>query len=695
MNKDISDFQIQYIKGVGPQRARLLSRLGIKTFKDALYYIPYRYEDRSNIRKISDLRYGNVETVSGKVISAEVIRLPGKNLKIFELIISDGSGLLKGKWFNQPFMKKNFKIGQKVLLCGAVKMDHYRGIGFEMDNPEYEIISDNDSLIHMNRIVPIYRVTSGLSVRQIRTIMFNLIDTHIRDVRDTIPVEVLRRNSLLGLSESLLQIHFPSDNVDIEFLNRGVSDFHKRLSFDELFMLELGLAVMKRGNELEKGIAFNPDGTFMKRLIEMLPFSLTKAQERAFSDILIDMKRPYPMNRLIQGDVGCGKTIVALMAIMIAAEGGYQSAMMAPTEILAEQHYINIHRIIENLSLKICLLTGSKKDRPLSKIASGEIDIVVGTHALLQEGVTFKNLGLVVIDEQHRFGVVQRALLRKKAANPDVLVMTATPIPRTLALTLYGDLNYSIIDELPPGRCPVKTILLDSKQKDYIYRLIREEGKKGRQVYVVYPIIEESEKTDLRSAIIGKSAFEKFFPEFKVGLLHGRMKAQEREEIMASFKKGDIDILVSTTVIEVGVDVPNATLMLIIHAERFGLSQLHQLRGRIGRGSHQSYCILIAYEPYGEEARRRLDIMVKSNDGFGIAEEDLNIRGPGEFFGTRQSGMPDLRIANIVRDAKLLEASRREAFSLIDRDPDLKGFPLLRKSLETFWEGKIELFKTG
>jgi ATP-dependent DNA helicase RecG len=695
MVKPLSDFQIQYIKGVGPQRARLLSRLGIKTFKDALYYLPYRYEDRSNIRKISDLRYGNVETISGKVISAEVIRLPGKNLKIFELIINDGSGLLKGKWFNQPFMKKNFKIGQKVLLCGAVKRDHYRGIGFEMDNPEYEIISDDDSLIHMNRIVPIYRVTSGLSVRQIRSIMFNIINTYINDVRDTIPAEVLRRNSLPDLSESLLQIHFPSDNVDIELLNRGVSDFHKRLSFDELFMLELGLAVMKRGNELEKGIAFNPDGAFMKRLIEMLPFRLTRSQERAFSDILRDMKIPYTMNRLLQGDVGCGKTVVALMAMLTAAECGYQSALMAPTEILAEQHYINIHRMIEDLGLKICLLIGSKKDRPLSKITSGEINIVVGTHALIQEGVTFKNLGLVVIDEQHRFGVVQRALLRKKAANPDVLVMTATPIPRTLALTLYGDLNYSIIDELPPDRRPVTTLLFDSKQKDYIYRLIREEVKKGRQVYVVYPIIEESEKTDLRSAIIGKNAFEKFFPEFKVGLLHGRMKAQEREEIMASFKNGDIDILVSTTVIEVGVDVPNATLMLIIHAERFGLSQLHQLRGRIGRGSHQSYCILVAYEPYGEEARRRLDIMVKSNDGFRIAEEDLNIRGPGEFFGTRQSGMPDLRIANIVRDAKLLEASRREAFSLIDRDPDLKGFPLLRKSLETFWEGKIELFKTG
>jgi ATP-dependent DNA helicase RecG len=693
--KDLSDFQIQYIKGVGPKSAKLLTRLGIKTVKDAIYYLPYRYEDRSNIKKISDLGYGDVETVSGKVISAEVIKLPGRNLRIFELTINDGSGLLKGKWFNQPFMKNNFKTGYKVLLCGTVKRNPYWGIGFEMDNPEYEIISDKDSLIHMNRVVPIYRVTSGLSVRQMRSIIFNIINAYIKDVSDTTPAEILRKNHLPGLAESISQIHFPDTNVDIGLLNSGASDFHKRLSFDELFMLELGLVVMKRGSVLEKGIAFSFTGILLKRFTEMLPFKLTKAQERVFNDILRDMKNHYPMNRLIQGDVGCGKTVIALMAMLIAAECGYQSAFMAPTEILAEQHYINIYRMVEDLGLKICLMTGSKKVRPLSEISSGEINIVVGTHALIQEGVKFKNLGLAVIDEQHRFGVMQRAQLRKKANNPDVLVMTATPIPRTLALTLYSDLDYSVIDELPPDRRPVTTLLFSPKQKDYIYRLIKEEVKKGRQVYIVYPIIEESEKTDLRSAITGKNAFEKFFPEFKVMLIHGRIKAQEREEIMTSFKQGEIDILVSTTVIEVGVDVPNATLMIIIHAERFGLSQLHQLRGRIGRGSHQSYCILVAYEPYGEEAKRRLYIMVKSNDGFRIAEEDLNIRGPGEFFGTRQSGMPDLRIANIVRDAILLNEARREAFSLIDRDPDLKGYPLLRKSLQTFWEGKIELFKTG
>jgi len=693
--KDLSDFPIQYIKGVGPQRARLLSRLGIKTVKDAFYYLPYRYEDRSSPKKISDLTYGRVETVSGKVVAAEVKTPPRGRIKVFELTINDGSGLLKGKWFNQPYMKNNFQTGQKVILYGAIRRDPYWGIGFEMINPEYEIITGDDSLIHMNRVVPVYRATSGISVRQIRSIMFNLIGSYIKDISDPVPEEILRRNSVPALPESLAGVHFPETGIDLEVLNKGMSDFHRRLSFDELFMLELGLAVMKRGHVLEKGIGFNPEGELLTCLIEMLPFTLTKAQERVFSEIITDMKRSYPMNRLIQGDVGCGKTILALMAMTVAVECGYQSALMVPTELLAEQHFINIYRMVEDLGLKICLLTGSTKDRPIDEIARGEINIVVGTHALIQEGLTFKNLGLVVIDEQHRFGVMQRALLRKKAVNPDVLVMTATPIPRTLALTLYGDLDYSVIDELPPDRRPVQTLLFSSKEKDSIYRIIKNEVKAGRQVYVVYPVIEESEKTDLRSAIMGKSAFEKVFPEFRVGLIHGRMKAQEREEIMASFKSAKIDILVSTTVIEVGVDVPNATVMVIIHAERFGLSQLHQLRGRVGRGSQRSYCIMVAYEPIGEEARRRLDVMVKSSDGFRIAEEDLSIRGPGEFFGTRQSGMPDLKIANIVRDANLLYTARKEAFNLIERDPYLKGYPLLRASLEKFWEGRIELFKTG
>ena len=696
MPKDLADVPIQYIKGVGPHRAELLKHLGIDTVKDALYYLPYRYEDRSALKKISALSYGSVETVAGRVISAEVIKPVGKNFRIFELVINDGSALLKGKWFNQPFMKKTFTVGNSIMLCGTVKRNPYWGIGFEMDNPEYEIISDSDDpSIHVNRIVPVYKVTSGLSVRQMRSIMFQLVTTYMHDVHDTMPPEILTKHMLSDLCSALSQIHFPDAGTDTALLNNGTSIFHRRLSFEELFMLELGLAVLKQGTLVEKGIPFNPRGFLLKNLIDSLPFHLTNAQKNVFNEILNDMKRAYPMNRLIQGDVGCGKTIVALMAMTLAAESGYQSALMAPTEILAEQHYLNIYTTVEKLGLSTCLLTGSGKDKPLEQIASGEINIVVGTHALIQEGVTFRNLGLAVIDEQHRFGVMQRTTLKKKSLNPDVLVMTATPIPRTLALTLYGNLDHSVINELPPDRHPVKTLLFHADQKEPVYRFIRDEVKKGRQVYIVYPVIDESEKTDLRSASTGKKAFERVFPDLRVGLLHGRIKTHEREQMMTSFKKGEIDILVSTTVIEVGVDVPNATLMIIIHAERFGLSQLHQLRGRIGRGPYQSFCILLAYAPYGEEARRRLTIMVKSNDGFRIAEEDLNIRGPGEFFGTRQSGMPDLKIANIIRDAGLLHDARQEAFTIVKSDPDLKGYPLLKRSVETFWRGKIELFKTG
>jgi len=701
MGRNLSEFPIQYIKGVGPKRAKLLYNLGIRTVEDALYYLPYRYEDRKNIKKISSLAYGQLETVIGKVISAEVIKLPRSKLRLFELTVSDGSGLLRGKWFNQPFMKKNFKAGQEVILSGIVKRNPYWGIGFEIDNPEYEFVTDDgDSFIHTARIVPVYRTTAGLSVRQLRTIMFNLINTCINDVTDAIPGEVLQRNSFPELKESILNSHFPdpeivSGETDIDALNMGGSIYQKRLYFNELFMFELGLSILKKGKEIEKGIAFNPKGVLVSRLLDMLPFKLTGAQRRVGEEIFNDMQQPHPMNRLLQGDVGCGKTVIAIIAMLHAIECGYQAALMAPTEILAEQHYINIRKIIEDMGLNLCLLTGSVKKRPLDDIASGKINIAIGTHALIQEGIEFKNLGLVIIDEQHRFGVMQRALLRKKALNPDVLVMTATPIPRTLSMTLYGDLDYSVIDELPPGRRPVITKLFSNKQKDYIYEAIANEVKKGRQVYVVYPVIEETGKSNLKSAIIGKEALDKMFPDLRVSLIHGKMKPHEKESVMASFKKGEIDILASTTVIEVGVDVPNATMMLIVHAERFGLAQLHQLRGRVGRGGSQSYCFLLAYEPTGEDARQRLDIMVKSNDGFSIAEEDLIIRGPGEFFGTRQAGLPDLKIANIVRDFKLLEVARNEAFSLIDKDAELKAFPALKRNLEQIWRGKVELFKTG
>ncbi|MBI3377252.1 MAG: ATP-dependent DNA helicase RecG [Nitrospirae bacterium] len=699
MGKNLSEFPVQYIKGVGPRRAKLLNTLGIKTAEEALYYLPYRYEDRKNIKKISALGYGRLETVIGKVVAAEVIKLPRRNMKLFELTVSDGSGLVKGKWFNQPFLKKNFEEGQEVILSGIVKRNPYRGIGFEFDNPEYEFVTDDaDAFIHTARIVPVYRTTAGLSVRQLRAIMFNLINTCIKEVSDNMPEEILIRNNFQGLTESILNSHFPESGIDIDSLNSCSSIYQKRLYFEELFKFELGLSIIKKGKEVENGIAFSSDGVLVRKFLGALKFKLTSAQQRVFEEILYDMRRPHPMNRLLQGDVGCGKTVIAVMAMLTAAECGYQSALMAPTEILAGQHYINIHKMIEDMGLKVCLMTGSKKkEREALRcdIASGEINIIIGTHALIQEGVEFKNLGLAIIDEQHRFGVMQRQLLRKKAVNPDVLVMTATPIPRTLSMTLYGDLDYSVIDELPPGRSPVVTRLFNAGQKEYIYRAIAEETKKGRQVYVVYPVIDETEKTNLKSAIIGKEALEKIFPSLKVELIHGRLKPQERENIMASFKKGGIDVLVSTTVIEVGVDVPNAAMMLIVHAERFGLSQLHQLRGRVGRGGSQSYCFLLMYEPVSEDARRRLDIMIKTNDGFRIAEEDLDIRGPGEFFGTRQAGMPDLKLANIIRDARLLETARKEAFALIDKDAELNTFPELKKGLEMFWKGKIELFKTS
>ncbi|GAB4390272.1 MAG: ATP-dependent DNA helicase RecG [Thermodesulfovibrionales bacterium] len=705
MVKDVSELPIQYTKGIGPQKAALLSRLGIRTVRDALYYFPARYEDRKNVRKIRDISPGGLQTVTGRVISADLVNLgrggrlfgPARRggMKLFELAVTDGTGVMKAKWFNQPFMKKRFRAGQEVVLSGAVKPG-FRGVGVEMDNPEYEILADDtDALIHTARTVPVYRATENLSSRQLRGIMHKVIEAHLDGLADPVPAQVLRGLGFPGLAESVRNAHFPSEDLDPGLLNAWRTPFQRRLAFEELFLFQAGLALLRKDKELMRGISFSPTGALTERLLGSLPFSLTGAQRRAFGEILADMRSPLPMNRLLQGDVGSGKTVVALLAMLAAVECGYQAALMAPTEILAEQHYLNIHRMVEDLGLRIRLVTGSVRDRPLEEIASGEADVVVGTHAIIQESVRFARLGLAVIDEQHRFGVMQRSLLRKKAVNPDILVMTATPIPRTLALTLYGDLDCSVIGEMPPGRTPVRTEVIGAGDKARVYGLIEAEVNSGGQVYVVYPVIEESEKTNLKSAEVGEEALRKVFPAMRVGLIHGRMRPAEREAVMAEFKRGGLDVLVSTTVIEVGVDVPNASLMLIVHAERFGLSQLHQLRGRVGRGGRQSRCVLLAYEPLGEEARRRLSVMEATTDGFRVAEEDLDIRGPGEFLGTRQSGMPDLRVASIVRDADLLEPARREAFALVGGDPELKGHPELRAALLRFWSGRLELFKTA
>jgi ATP-dependent DNA helicase RecG len=615
-------------------------------------------------------------------------------MKIFEITVSDDTGFLRARWFNQPFLKKYFQQGQEVILSGAVKGNPYTGSGLEMENPEFELLGNEDTLIHTARIVPVYKATEGLSPKQIRTLMFNTITAYSFIIEDYLPEEVLERNHLKPLAWAVKEAHFPEEFSDVGALNRGAGPAHRRLVFDEFLLLELGLAVLKKRETLEKGISFNVKDGLVNRFLKGLPFDLTSAQKRVLDAIRADMQRPFQMNRLVHGDVGCGKTVVALVSMLIAVENGYQACLMAPTELLAEQHFINIHRMVEELGLRAVLLTSGIKAKPLEDISGGGAQIVIGTHALIQEAVQFKRLGLAIIDEQHRFGVVQRAALRRKGLSPDILIMTATPIPRTLAMTLYGDLDISVIDELPAGRKPVVTKVFFPSRKDRIYSSIRKEMSLGRQVYIVYPLIEESEKLDLKSAIEGAEALKKMFPDRKIGLVHGKMHRDERESVMAMFKSGDISMLVATTVIEVGIDVPNASLMLIVHSERFGLAQLHQLRGRIGRGGYDSFCLLLAYPPFSEDAKRRLKAMESTGDGFRIAEEDLAIRGPGDFFGTRQSGIPDLKIANIIRDIGVLEDARKEAFDIIENNPDLDRYPLLKGMLQRKWMGRLELIKS-
>jgi ATP-dependent DNA helicase RecG len=697
------DAPVQYCKGVGPKRAELLGKLGIATVEDALTYLPWRYEDRGNLKKIGRLAYGSYETVSGEVVSAEVVQTKRHRVKIFELLITDRSGMLVGSWFNQPFMQKMFKPGQKVILSGIVKSNPYKGGLPQIDNPDYEIMEDQetDNLIHTGRTVPIYRTTAGLSVRYLRSMIKAILDSCGAAAQEALPGPLVKKYSLMAVPEAFFEVHFPTKEKDLAVLNRGTSAAHRRLSFEELFVLELGLALRKRGLTTEKkGIRFEPVNRLERSLRRNLPFELTAAQERVIAEIKRDMTTERPMNRLIQGDVGSGKTVVALIAALLAVENGYQAAVMAPTEILAEQHYKNMSGLTRPLGVAVRSLTGGRKKKDkeavLAEIGSGEASIVVGTHALIEEQVKFKRLGLAVIDEQHRFGVMQRSTLTSKGYEPDVLVMTATPIPRTLALTVYGDLDVSVIDEMPKGRMPVITrIFFESKRRE-AYRFIEGEVGKGRQAYVVYPLVEETEKSDLKAATEMAAHLQRdVFPAWKIGLLHGRMKAVEKEAVMASFKSGETHILVSTTVIEVGVDVANAAVMVIEHPERFGLAQLHQLRGRVGRGSHQAYCILMGPRMFAEEARERLTAFARTTDGFRIAEEDLRQRGPGEFFGTRQSGLPDLRAANIIRDADLLEQAREEAFELLQRDPQLALHPRLRELLRRKWQGRLGLISVG
>jgi ATP-dependent DNA helicase RecG len=687
---------------VGPKISALLEKKGLKTVEDLLYFIPRRYEDRRTVKDIKSASFGARETVIGNVEQIGT-RFYGRR-RVYEVTIDDGTGVLTAKWFkgNHAYLRKIFKKGMRVIMTGEVSSYLFSK---DMVHPDFEILDDDESganLLHFKRIVPVYSETEGLHQKYIRRIMDHVVNTYSHHIISPIPEEICTNRRLDNIHDSVRSLHFPAVNDDVEAFNDMRSRAHRRIIYDEFFFLQLGIALKRKGNILDKGIAFKTGGTLLNTFYTILPFALTAAQKRVIREIEADMEKPCGMNRLLQGDVGCGKTAVSMAAMITACENGYQAAIMAPTEILAEQHYSRINDWADRLGLQVVLLTSGTKNAERKKISEkikkGEIHITIGTHALIQEEVIFRNLGFVVVDEQHRFGVLQRATLRQKGVNPDVLVMTATPIPRTLAMTVYGDLDISVIDEFPPGRKEIRTKVFFEDQRARVYDIIRMEVKKGNQVFIVYPLVEESENLDLKDATrMAEHLSSEIFPDYRVGLIHGRMKGKEKDQVMTGFIKKEIDILVSTTVIEVGIDIPQASLMVIEHAERFGLSQLHQLRGRVGRSDIPSYCILMSQYKRTEDSRKRLSVMEQTNDGFKIAEEDLAIRGPGEFMGTRQSGIPDFRVAHILRDVYILNEAKADAFSLIERDPLLEKeeHAPLKEILLRRWGGRLELAKTG
>ncbi len=697
------DTPIQYLKKVGPKRAFLFGKLNINTVEDLITFLPFRYEDRTQIQKIGEViaSADTFQTLLGEIQSVSLIA--ASRLKIIEIAVRDETGIIHAKWFNQPYLKNIFKEGQQIMLSGKVRMNHFRGTHLEMESPQYEMASAEEENLHTGRIVPIYHETNGLTSKQIRSIIKTVLDQYREAIPEFLPLALIEKYNMVSLSEAICECHFPSSHVSLALLNAGQTLPHQRLAFNELFLLEMGLALRKKSvTTREKGIAFNTTSNYVVKLKARLPFQLTSAQEKVFAEIREDMASVYPMYRLLQGDVGSGKTLVAFMAILVALENNYQAALMVPTEILAEQHFQSLKEHCDAFGLSLLLYTSDmkkkEKDQALARMESGEASLVIGTHALIQDQVCFKNLGLVVVDEQHKFGVLQRARLSQKGVRPDILIMTATPIPRTLALTVYGDLNLSVIDALPPGRPPIQTRLFSGKNRPQVYQYLEQAFSAGRQAYLVCPLVEESETLDLKAATtLAETLQKEIFPNRKVGLLHGRQKRAEKEQTMRAFYEGGIDLLVATTVIEVGIDLPNATVMVIEHAERFGLAQLHQLRGRVGRGAKQSYCFLIAEYPQSADAKARLQVMQKSSDGFIIAEEDLKIRGPGEFFGTRQAGLPELKVANLVRDVQILEKAREEAFLWIEHDPSLDQLNSrsLRDALERKWKGKIEMLASG
>jgi len=697
------DLPVTIVKGIAASSASKLAKLGVQTIRDLLYFFPRRHLDYSQRKPIAELEVGEEQTVLATVWEARIARLGPQQGT--EVIVGDETGNMRAVWFNQPFLAKNFPTNAQLVLSGRIS--EFKG-NKVFESPEWELVEDKE-LIHTGRLVPVYPLTRGLYPRQVRNIVKRVLDNWVWQVTDFLPQEIKSRCHLLDLPEAIIQAHYPDNHL-------VKAEARKRLAFDELFLLQLGVLGKKRDwQERQPGNAFTINRESLNRFLNSLPFALTQAQQRVLQDILADLQESRPMSRLLQGEVGSGKTVVATAALLVAADNGYQGAFMAPTEILAEQHFKNICQLLSKISnekdeqdnvccyqglfshpVTFALLTGSLSEKEKAalhqQIQEGKIDIIIGTHALIQKAVEFSKLGLAVIDEQHRFGVLQRLALRQKGFNPHILVMTATPIPRTLALTLYGDLDLSVIDELPPGRQEIKTRWLRPEQRGRAYDFLRKQTLAGQQAFVICPLIEESESIEAKAAVVEYERLSReVFPDLRLGLLHGRMAASEKEKVMQSFRGGKLDILVSTPVVEVGIDVPNATVMLVEAADRFGLSQLHQFRGRVGRGEKQSYCLLLAEKP-SHEGSERLKAIEGIQNGFVLAEKDLELRGPGEFFGTRQSGLPDLRMARLS-DTPLLELARDEAISLFQRDSGLTmpEHGLLAKELACVWPTGGEL----
>jgi ATP-dependent DNA helicase RecG len=696
---------VKYLRGVGPQRAAALAERGIVTVGDLLTYFPFRYEDRIHFTKIAEAVPGQVHTIMAEVAEAgSVVRFARGRAPIFHCAVRDGSGTLHLRFFHGGYLEDRLKQGQKIVVHGKVEIDPYRPARVEMVNPEFELVGSADGRppdsTEVGRIVPIYESVGGLSSRMLRRITYQILLSFDPNVPDPLPPEICDRYRFPSRREALIQGHFPPKSADLELLNGFRSPAQIRLIFEEFFYYQLALALRRLNEKQQSGIPMRVrEGRIREALKRILPFKPTGAQKRVLGEIAGDLEKPTPMHRLLEGDVGSGKTIVALEAAAIVIENGYQVALMAPTEILATQHYLSARRIFAPAGYRVELIVSGKKRAEkqgvMDRVQTGEAQLIVGTHALIEDPVLFRRLGLVIIDEQHRFGVLQRKRLIEKGAAPHVLVMTATPIPRTLALTLYGDLELSVIDEMPPGRTPIETRWTAEEQLKGVWEFLRREIAGGRQAYVIYPVVEES-KQELKAATAEYERLAReVFPKLRVGLLHGRLKNEDKDQVMERFRSGEIQILVATTVVEVGVDVPNATVMVIEHADRFGLAQLHQLRGRIGRGREKSFCILIAPRSVKGDAKERIETMVATSNGFEIAERDLKLRGPGEFFGTRQHGDAAFSFAQPLRDREILEMARREAFALTEVPSRANEIAAQLESLNPAWQRRYQLASVG